>query len=280
MQTHTWTIPGADDKPIAGFTNRPDNPRAAAVIAHGGLGYADYGMFPRLARELASRGLTAHRFNFSHSGVEGDPSSFARPDLFERDTWKKQAADLLAVVRVSRAGGLGPEGAGLPLVLIGHSRGGVSSLLAGAELSLQDEPPAGIVTLAAPARCADPELLREHLERGFLEVVSNRTGQTLRVGIEWAREQADDPAWHDLPARVTQIDCPVLAIHGDNDETVPPESASAIAAAANNGRAVIVPGANHVFNTPNPDDPGKPASEAFGTILREIEGFLDLAIGG
>ncbi len=280
MQTDTWTIPGADDKPIAGFTNRPDAPRAVAVIAHGFLGYADYGMFPRLARELASRGLVAHRFNFSHSGIEGDPSSFARPDLFERDTWKIQVDDLLAIVGAARSGELGAGDERLPLVLIGHSRGGVSSLLASAEISPVGEPPAGVVTLASPARCADPASLREHLERGYREVVSNRTKQTLRVGAAWAREQAEDPAWHDLPSRVAQIACPVLAIHGELDETVSPEYAAAIAGAAKDGRAAVVPGANHVFNTPNPDEPDRPASEAFAALLREIEGFFERVIGG
>ncbi|MCC5787663.1 MAG: alpha/beta fold hydrolase [Phycisphaerales bacterium] len=275
MQTDTWTIPGADDKPIAGFTDRPDTPRAVAIIAHGLLGYADYGMFPRLARELASRGLVAHRFNFSHSGVEGDPSAFARPELFERDTWKRQVDDLLAIVRAARAGEFGTEEDRLPLVLIGHSRGGVSSLLASAEISRVGEPPAGVVTLAAPARCADPASLGEHLERGYRVVVSNRTKQTLRVGAAWAREQAEDPAWHDLPSRVAQIACPVLAIHGELDETVSPESAAAIAGAAKDGRAAIVPGANHVFNTPNPDDAKKPASEAFTAMLGELAGFVD-----
>ncbi|TVS09019.1 MAG: alpha/beta fold hydrolase [Phycisphaerales bacterium] len=275
MQTDTWTIPGADDKPIAGFTDRPDAPRAVAVIAHGFLGYADYGMFPRLARELASRGLVAHRFNFSHSGIEGDPSSFARPDLFERDTWKKQVDDLLAIVRAARSGDLGTGDERLPLVLIGHSRGGVSSLLASAEISRVGEPPAGVVTLASPARCAGPASLREHLERGYREVVSNRTGQTLRIGAAWAREQAEDPAWHDLPSRIAQIACPVLAIHGELDETVSPENAAAIAGAAKDGRAVIVPGANHVFNTPNPDDAEKPASEEFTAMLGELAGFVD-----
>gem|GEM_PF-4204546 len=99
------------------------SPEAAASRSSESPGYYDYGLFPVLARALTAAGLTCHRFNFSHSGMTRDTATFARPDLFEQDTWGRQQDDLAAVLDHL---GAGAE----PTVLFGHSRGGLSSLLA------------------------------------------------------------------------------------------------------------------------------------------------------
>ena len=88
-----WTIRGAARQPIIGDAHLPQGePRGAVLIAHGFKGYKDYGMFPRIAAELSGRGLIAHRFNFSHSGMTARTETFERPDLFERDTPRPERA--------------------------------------------------------------------------------------------------------------------------------------------------------------------------------------------
>ena len=82
------------------------------------------------------------------------------------------------------------------------------------------------------------------------------------MGKAWLQEQLDDPAGHDLLALVAQIECPVIAIHGADDPTVPASSAQRIGDAAPHGSATLIPGANHVFNTPNPlPDDADPSAE-------------------
>ena len=90
------------------------------IVAHGFKGYKDYGMFPRIAAELAGRGFISHRFNFSHSGMTADTETFGRPDLFEKDTLNKQVADLQSVIEGVSCGVL--AGQGFPIVIFGHSR--------------------------------------------------------------------------------------------------------------------------------------------------------------
>lgn len=263
MRTESWTIPGAKGEAILGDSHLPDGPaRGAVIIAHGFKGYKDYGMFPRIAQRLAEAGFIAHRFNFSHSGMTNAIATFERPNLFERDTWNRQVEDLRAVIDALHAAdsplpGSGGGGDGLPYVLFGHSRGGVSVLLTAGRCA--DDPafpqPAGVITAAAPATCnsLNEEEQRRLLEQGFLESPSSRTGQTLRIGRAFLQEQLDDPAGHDLPALVRRVRRPILMAHGEKDPTVPVSAAATLAeAAGDHASTLIIPEADHVFNTPNP----------------------------
>jgi alpha-beta hydrolase superfamily lysophospholipase len=252
----SWSIPGAGGEPILGDTHLPETAaQGVIVIAHGLKGYKDYGMFPALARACADAGLIAHRFNFSHSGMTNDLDTFARPDLFERDTWNKQVHDCRAVVEAIASGKL--DGAGLPYVLFGHSRGGATVLLTAGRFAddASFPQPMGIVTAAMPSSCnpLSAEEAEDLFEKGFLESPSARTGQVLRIGRAFLQEQFDDPAGHDLPALASRIRCATLIVHGSDDPTVPVECAEDLRRAlGERSNELIIAGGDHVFNTPNP----------------------------
>lgn len=281
MQTRSWRIEGAEGETILGESHLPQGPaRAVCPIVHGFLGYKDYGLFPRLAHELAQRGCIAHRFNLSHSGMTGSIERFERPDLFTRDTWMKQVRDLDAVIDAAEAGEI--PGEGLPLIPIGHSRGGVTVLLnAGRRFESGRGPlPRALATLAAPdTACTWDERTRsETLARGFAEVRSNRTGQTLRIDAGWLQEQLDNPAAHDVIAHVRKIACPMLFVHGEEDQTVESTCAHRLAAAAGErGRLVVLPGADHVFNTANPFGLADRPSGALQGLLDAVAAFCERA---
>jgi pimeloyl-ACP methyl ester carboxylesterase len=276
MSDSQWSIAGSDGEPIIGNAHLPEGqPAGVVLVAHGFKGYKDYGMFPRIAETLSDRGFIGHRFNFSHSGMTDAIETFERPDLFERDTWNRQVFDLLAVVDAVDHGAL--EGRGLPLVLFGHSRGGVSCLLTAGRHAddLRLARLAGVVTAAAPATCnALTEQEAEALLReGFLVSPSARTGQELRVGKAFLTEQQEDPEGHDLLAVAGRIICPVLATHGEKDPTVPAACAEQIAAACGQGTARIVAGGDHVFNTPNPFAPDAEPGPQLAELLEAVADF-------
>jgi pimeloyl-ACP methyl ester carboxylesterase len=279
MSNGQWSIQGSEGEPIIGNAHLPEaRPVGVALVAHGFKGYKDYGMFPRIAESLAGRGLVAHRFNFSHSGMTNAIETFERPDLFEKDTWNKQVFDLLAVLDAVDHGAL--EGRGLPCVLFGHSRGGVSSLLTAGRHAddLRLARLAGVVTAAAPAACnplTDQEA-DKLLDEGFLDSPSSRTGQALRLGKAFLTEQREDPEGHDLLAVAGRIICPVLVAHGEKDPTVPASCAEAIAATCRQATVRVVAGGDHVFNTPNP----MPADAAPSPQLAELlDAVGDFAVG-
>ena len=271
-----WKISGAEKQPIFGTAYIPgDGPIGCAIIAHGFKGYKDFRMIPPIARELCEAGLVAHAFNFSHSGVTENPDTFERRDLFELDTWNKQVFDVRCIVESISNGQL--AGAGMPYVLVGHSRGGVTTILfAGrhAESSLLPKP-AGIITAGSPNRaCGLSESDKNKLHTtGWLESPSARTGQTLRVGLQWLTEQESDPNGHDMLKNAGKVQCPILVVHGENDETVDVECSKSIAGAATNARVVRIDNANHVFNAPNPAPTNVDAIPELSQLTHEITRF-------
>lgn len=280
-----WTISGWRDLPIYGNTHVPDVDfaRGVVLLVHGFMGYKDYGLFPFVADQFARAGFLAHRFNLTTSGITNNFATFERPDLFELGTWNNNVIDIDAVIDAVREGTL--EGADRPLVLMGHSRGGVGVLLAAGRRYLEHrEPlPAAVVSASAPSRpwrFAESQR-REILERGYLAVKSGRTGQDLRIGRAFLDEQEADPAGHDIARHVRAIECPLLVVHGTADPTVPPRDASEIAAMADDAvehRLGLIQDGDHVFNTPNPfpinGEPSPQLRDFLVTVLR----FCDDAI--
>jgi pimeloyl-ACP methyl ester carboxylesterase len=275
--TNAWSIAGSDGEPILGMTHEPVAPRGVILLAHGFKGYKDYGMFPRLATTMADAGLVAHRFNFSHSGMTEDVSTFARPELFERDTWNRQVHDLRALLAAIADGTI--AGRGLPCFLFGHSRGGVAVLLTAGRMAGTPGAPeiAGIVTASAPSTCRSmsDEDAQRLLDEGFIESPSARTGQALRVGSAFLQEQIEDPEGHDLLALAGRITCPALVVHGADDPTVPVECAKQIGGAVPGAEVRIVDGADHVFNTPNPMPDDAAASAQLQQLLDAMRDFAE-----
>lgn len=274
----TWSIAGSGGEAILGNTHLPAGRGAGVVvIAHGLLGYKDYGMFPAIATAFARAGWIAHRINLSHSGMTDETETFARPDLFARDTWNRQREDVQAVIAAIAGDRL--AGAGRPLALFGHSRGGVTVIRAAAEGFERglDPAPAGVITAAAPNRCCSLSAQDQErmLQRGFLEIRSNRTGQTLRLDRAWLDEQRADPAGHDVLAAAGRVACPMLVAHGEEDPTVPPSAARAIASAAQQGRPLMIEGGDHVLNTPNPFAPEAEMSPQLASLVTSSVRFLE-----
>ncbi|MBM44489.1 MAG: hypothetical protein CMJ36_05705 [Phycisphaerae bacterium] len=274
-----WSIPGSSGRPIIGTTHSPSEPAEIHVLlAHGFKGYKDYGFIPWLAEHLADAGHVVHRFNFSHGGMDHGHGSFDE-SAFQEDTWNRQVEDLLLLFQASREGSL-PGGTPGGLLLAGHSRGGVSSLLAAGRHAGEGvlDQLRGIATLASPAACLhmsdqDRERL---LDEGRLASPSSRTGQVLHVGRSWLSEQLEAPQDHDLLAIAAKVKVPVHVIHGTEDDAVPVECAHAIGDAVDDlaGR-VLIEGANHVFNTPNPfpvDGDASPSLRQLGEVLARAAG--------
>ncbi len=272
--TQSWILPGSGALPLYGDTDLPTGtPRACVVFLHGYMGYKDYGFIPVLGRRLAHWGAVVHRFNFAFSGMTNNVETFERVDLFAQQTWNAQVYDTLCVLEGVNGGRL--IGQGLPLILLGHSRGGVAALLTAGRHG-QRSGLGAVVTMAAPdTGCSmDAASQQAWLASGVLDVRSNRTGQEMAILSRWLEEQIADPSGHDVLGQAGKIAVPVLAVHGQADETVGPESAARIAESARNGRCALIPEANHVFNMPNPPEQGASLSSEFEAAAITVEGFL------
>ena len=244
------------------------DPHGTVLIAHGFKGYKDYGMFPRLARFIARLGWAAVRFNFAHSGMTRNAETFERPDLFSLDTWDAQVRDLGRLVEAVRGGELSSVAGAAPVVLFGHSRGGVASLLAagrGLDVDL-------VFSLAAPAEpCRLSDEHRQCLAEGTgVEVRSDRTGQTLLIGPQFLAQIERAPEEHDLLAMAERVSDRLVVVHGLDDATVSADDARALAERAG-VEPHLLPGGNHVMNVANPFDPEEVPSPQLAAVESLLE---------
>lgn len=265
MEMIDWTLPGSSGETIFGNTHLPDGGgnevKGALLICHGYKGYKDYGFFPALAQAAAQVGWAALRFNFSHSGMTNNIETFERADLFEQDTWSKQIFDLQAVASAAQNSQLtgGVNLSDRPIVWFGHSRGGLTTLLTAAR-AFEDKTgklikPSGVIAAASPDKpcnLSSEDKKTFHLT-GRMPVQSSRTGQMLYVGLDWLEEIENDPKAFDPVRAVKKIGCPLIFIHGTDDQAVSVQASEKLNKAAKNlGQLEIIANAAHTFNCPNP----------------------------
>ncbi len=245
MEYKDWNVLGSRGERICGTSHAQEGElKGVVLLGHGFKGYKEYGMLPWLAQQFAKRGYCAHRFNFSHSGMlEGD-GPFVRPDLFKKQTWNTQVEDVAILCDAFSENGL-------PLYILGHSRGGVACLLAAGRGTVSVD---GVLSLSAPSTCnpLTKESQQVLLAKGSLESPSSRTDQLLEIGACFVQEQLDDPTSHALLELAGNIESPVLIVHGEEDSTVPVDAAIALTKAVKNPTLVRISGGDHVMNTSNP----------------------------
>jgi uncharacterized protein len=275
MTTHTtdWTLTNDLGRRIIGNTDHPTlTPHSCLLLLHGFKGYKDYGFIPLLAKALAQAGTIVHRFNFSCSGMTNTIETFERPDLFAFDTWNRQVEDVHCVIDAIHTGAI--DGAGLPLFIAGHSRGGATTLLtSGRDSSLQL---AGVITINAVDRCdgISDEQRQELLESGSITTLSARTGQALPINASWLQEQLDDPDAHNVLNLCTKIKTSSLVLHGTDDPGVPFEVGERIASALNTCVRPIQ-SADHVLNTANPAPKDTPIAPQLREVIELISKFVN-----
>ena len=242
---HDFTLDSDEGLPIRGNLHLPPKMRAVVIVVHGFKGFKDWGFFPWVAERLASRRLAVCRFNMSRSGIGDDPESFDRLDLFADDTYSTQLADLATVTDFVRQ-----QLPALPVVLLGHSRGGGVAILGASQV----EGLKGVVAWSPIARCDrwDEETRREWRERGSLDVVNQRTGQLMRNSTAVLDDVEQNRERLDIAAAAARLEVPLLVIHGGRDESVGAEEGELLASKAVDGSFARIDRASHTFNAIHP----------------------------
>jgi len=126
------------------------------------------------------------------------------------------------------------------------------------------KPVAAVISAAAPCSAVNWDLQTRELMRqqGYLDSPSGRTGQNLRVSRQWLDEIENYPDDFDPLKAMERITCPVLIVHGDDDQTVPVEASGQLSDASDRARLQIIAQASHTFNAPNPIPAGfSPAAQ-------------------
>jgi predicted dienelactone hydrolase len=113
--------------PVAIYGGTPGRSKPLALISHGYGGTSKAYSF--IAEALAERGYVVA--SVQHE-LEGDPPmpTAGDPAVVRRPWWERGASNLLFVIREMRARGLADR---RPVLLVGHSNGGDSSMLFAAQ---------------------------------------------------------------------------------------------------------------------------------------------------
>lgn len=222
----TIEFPTADGFVIRGDLHTPpDGSRSGLVIlCHGFKGYRTWGFFPFLAGRLADAGLAALAIDFSFNG---DLGGAARPDLFRRNTIRRERSDLDTVLRPiahERLGGL--LGGRVPVGLFGHSRGAVVATLAACE----NDAIGALCTWSCPVHpdhftAAQKERWRRQGEYDFTD---SRGGTRLALSTEYLDDLEANHDAYDVVRRVASLRVPHLIVHGEADLAVSAGDASAL----------------------------------------------------
>ncbi|HTO74310.1 MAG TPA: alpha/beta fold hydrolase [Gemmatimonadales bacterium] len=227
-----------------------DSPRPAVVITHGFKGFKDWGVFPILAERLARAGFVAVSLNVSGSGMD-DSGAGAWPERFGHNTFTAEAADLASVIAELRGGRLGVAAPSV-IGLLGHSRGGGTSILAAAG----DGHIGSLVTWASIAHVDRwPDRGEEWRRVGHIIIENTRTGE------KWPMytDVLDDVARNrdgslDIRAAAARVEAPWLIIHGSADTSVPFEEGQALFAASGRPTTELleIKGGGHTFGAVHP----------------------------
>ena len=257
-----------------------EDPRALVAIVHG-LGEHS-GRYAALAADLVQARCTVVSLDLPGHGECAGP----RGDI---PSWKL-LRDQLVHAMFTAFRGLPGQPLELPVVLLGHSMGGVLALdfalahpralrgvVASAPARRTAPAPAWKLALARVARLAAPSLGFPHgLDESGIsrdpEVMAARTGDPLMHNRISPRLYFDfSEACGRVLGGARRLQVPTLVLQGDADRVVDPAGAREFVAAAPQGmaRLIVYAGAYHeVFN-----------DSARTHVVRDLAGWLDETVG-
>ena len=219
LQTRT---PIANDRVVNGTIELPpEGVKDAPVLLFipGFKGFRNWGGWPWLTRQIADAGFVVHRLDLSMNGYSGRSEKVDEEEKFAQNTFAHDLEDLDTLLDSIDRWGIPPGVASDRLGIIGHSRGGVVSLLFAGEYPAIET----VATLGAPAhgyRIYREEMHEQWREEGYLEIPNARTGQLLRLDVSVLEDFEEQQDRYDVEASVKDNAIPTLVVHGSEDETV------------------------------------------------------------
>ncbi len=206
------TLAGIVDRPLA-ETGHADDESArppVAIFSHCFTCNKDLKATVRICRALAKAGVAVLRFDMT--GLGGSSGDFSQTNF------TTNLADLTSAIEFAN------QELGEINALIGHSFGGVASLVTAAN-SVDESygvtlPRLGFV--AAIASPSDTHHLATLLNRMNPEIDSVGSGEVTIGGITWTitRQMLEDFRRHDITQVLPNVPCPVLLMHSPADQTV------------------------------------------------------------
>jgi pimeloyl-ACP methyl ester carboxylesterase len=230
----------------------PENPQAVVIFVHGYSGYKDWGAWNLMQDFFVDRGFGFVKFNLSHNGGTVDaPIDFNDLEAYSLNRFTYEIFDIQVIIEeIYRMAHQELELA-IPIYLLGHSRGGGMSVLAGGN----DERVNGIVSLAGISetkrRFPTGELLEAWEKEGVRYVLNTRTHQNMPHYYSFYTDFLENEEELNIESAARKLTVPFLQIHGDMDESISISEGQNMAIWTNT-QVKIVKGAGHTFGAVQP----------------------------
>ncbi len=220
-----------------------EGPFPAVVMNHGhGGGRNEGGGFARLADALAEAGIATIRMDFAGVGDSKAPWTDQSLSSMVSDS-NASLAYLLANYPVDpdRVGILGYSMGGRVALTIAQSPD--STYKAVGLLAPSANPGEGLITLLAGGE-AEAETLYAQAqgEKGYADYTT-QYGQQQQLSLAWFDEMRASSPLDGIDA----YQGPMLVVHGDKDEVIPPAQNEAVVAAYPTASILLVPEADHGY---------------------------------
>jgi pimeloyl-ACP methyl ester carboxylesterase len=98
----------------------------------------------------------------------------------------------------------------------------------------------------------DEPTKRRWARDGFYDVTNQRTGQVMRLSTAVLEDCAENASRLDVLQAARLLRIPLMAVHGDNDDSVGPDDSRAIVEAARDSSLVIIRDTGHTFGAIHP----------------------------
>ena len=224
--------------------------RGRALMVHGYKGFREWGNWKGVAERWAKEGWEVTRVDFSHNG---HVPPFLETCLDE-EAW---SANRYHIERDEVAHALAQIDQGdLPIVVMGHSRGGAMAMLGAQQHVLQGGRMDGI-SLWAPvadlvSRLPKGAALEAWKSSNRLEVLNGRTGQTLVHPYAFYTDTMQRAEELSVERAAKATSCPTLVIHGTLDPAVHLSEGKRVCEWVPNGSFEPIVDADHVFGMRHP----------------------------
>lgn len=194
---------------LAGIVDRPTDPLSQSppvvVFSHCFTCSKDLKATVRISRALAKSGICVLRYDMR--GLGGSEGNFSDSNF------TTNLQDLAGAIDFAS------EELGAVTGLIGHSFGGVASLVTAAKQPASLASLAAVATIAAPS---DTVHLADLLVRMNPAIEQDGHGEVTIGGFQWTitQQMIDDFRSHRAADEISAVPCPVLLLHSPDDRTV------------------------------------------------------------
>lgn len=225
---------------------------AVVIFVHGYKGYKDWGAWNLMQEYFVSKNIGFVKFNMSHNGGTVDePIDFSDLDAFGQNRYSWELNDLSIIIEETYRLIHKELELDIPILLMGHSRGGGIVILEGAKNERVD----GIISLAGisdiESRFPTGDELDFWKNEGVRIVLNGRTNQEMPHYYSFYEDFIENKADLNIENACSAIRKPFVQIHGDMDLAVSISEGLNISRWTET-RIKIIKGGEHTFGSVQP----------------------------